>query len=290
MMKRLALFAKQFTTTTEPSSVLSKNSALSAHFLASVLIHIAAILLIAMSVNRSRRLLQQNLIPIAVIDAPAERDNFPRKEAAPPEVRKPPPSAPREIEKALVKHETAQPERSAPLALDLPKDEATKPMETKPDIAPEPAPARTAAVEGGGSEAGSGNLFGKSEAGLLPGAGTGGGGGTAAAGLGRGSGAPGLPTAGTALRTNRQAKAIQTVQPSYPPMALRMGLEGDVMLKIEVDTDGKVTKAEVLKSAGGGFDEAAMKAVKQSRFEPAQEDGQTVLAEFTYIYRFRLTR
>src|SRR5919197_2431713 len=210
---------------------------------------------------------------------------FPRKEAAPPEVRKPPPSAPLEIEKALVKHETAQPERSAPLALDLPKDEATKPMETKPDIAPEPAPARTAAVEGGGSEAGSGNLFGKSEAGLLPGAGTGGGGGTAAAGLGRGSGAPGLPTAGTALRTNRQAKAIQTVQPSYPPMALRMGLEGDVMLKIEVDTDGKVTKAEVLKSAGGGFDEAAMKAVKQSRFEPAQEDGQTVLAEFTYIYR-----
>jgi protein TonB len=73
-------------------------------------------------------------------------------------------------------------------------------------------------------------------------------------------------------------------------MALRMGLEGDVMLKIEVDTDGKVTKAEVLKSAGSGFDEAAMKAVKQSRFEPAQEDGQTVLAEFTYIYRFRLTR
>ena len=58
-------------------------------------------------------------------------------------------------------------------------------------------------------------------------------------------------------------------------MALRMGLEGDVMLKIEVDTDGKVTKAEVLKSAGSGFDEAAMKAVKQSRFEPAQEDGQT---------------
>jgi hypothetical protein len=168
MMKTLALFAKQFTTTTEPSSVLSKSSSLSAPFLASVLIHTAAILLIAMSVNRSRRLLQQNLIPIALIDAPAEKDNFPRKEAAPPEVRKPPPSAPRKISKALVKHETGQPQRSLPLALDLPKDEATKPMETKPDIAPERAPAPTAAVEGGGSEAGSGNLFGKSEAGLLP--------------------------------------------------------------------------------------------------------------------------
>ena len=69
-----------------------------------------------------------------------------------------------------------------------------------------------------------------------------------------------------------------------------MGLEGDVTLKIVIDPEGRVTRAETVKSAGSGFDEEAMKAVKQSRFEPAQKDGQTVLAEFTYIYRFRLTR
>ena len=73
-------------------------------------------------------------------------------------------------------------------------------------------------------------------------------------------------------------------------MALRMGMESDVTLKIEIDTDGKVTKAEIVKSGGAGFDEEALKAVKQSRFEPAQRDGQVVAAEFTYIYRFRLQR
>jgi periplasmic protein TonB len=69
-----------------------------------------------------------------------------------------------------------------------------------------------------------------------------------------------------------------------------MGLEGDVALKIQIDADGRVTSAEIIKSAGMGFDEEALRSVKQSRFEPAQKDGQNVPAEFTYIYRFRLQR
>jgi protein TonB len=73
-------------------------------------------------------------------------------------------------------------------------------------------------------------------------------------------------------------------------MALRAGLESDVTLKIEVDAEGKVTRAEVTKSGGAPFDEEALKAVKRARFEPAQHNGQAVPAEFTYIYRFRLQR
>ncbi|MGH7795523.1 MAG: energy transducer TonB [Candidatus Binatia bacterium] len=73
-------------------------------------------------------------------------------------------------------------------------------------------------------------------------------------------------------------------------MALRAGLESDVTLTIEVDPEGKVTKAEITKSGGSGFDKEALKAVKESRFEPAQRDGRNVAAEFIYIYRFRLKR
>jgi protein TonB len=125
----------------------------------------------------------------------------------------------------------------------------------------------------------------------VPGSGTaGGGGGTAASGLGRGSGAPGLPAQAAPLRTNREAKPIQTARASYPPMALRMGMEADVTLRIIVDPEGNVTKAEIIKNGGAGFDEEALKAVKQSRFEPAQKDGQNVPAEFTFIYKFRLQR
>jgi len=71
---------------------------------------------------------------------------------------------------------------------------------------------------------------------------------TAASGLGPGSGAPGLP-AQTVLRTNREAKPIQTVRATYPAMALRAGLESDVTLRIEVDPEGKVTNAEIVKVA-----------------------------------------
>jgi TonB family protein len=134
-------------------------------------------------------------------------------------------------------------------------------------------------------------LFGTGDVGVVPGSGTaGGGGGTAASGLGRGSGAPGLPAQQTILRTNREARPIQSVSPSYPPMALRRGMEADVTLRIIVGPEGNVTRADLIKSGGAGFDEEALKAVKQSRFEPAQKDGQNVFAEFTYIYRFRLRR
>jgi TonB family protein len=99
-----------------------------------------------------------------------------------------------------------------------------------------------------------------------------------------------LPAPSGPIRTNREAKAIQTVRAVYPPMALRMGMESDVTLRIEVDPTGNVTKAEIIKSGGAGFDEEALRAVKQSRFEPAQREGRNVCAEFTYIYRFRLQR
>jgi len=47
---------------------------------------------------------------------------------------------------------------------------------------------------------------------------------------------------------------------------------------------------EIAKSAGMGFDEEAVRAVKQFRFEPARKDGNNVSSEFTYIYRFRLEK
>lgn len=173
------------------------------------------------------------------------------------------------------------------------KDESAKPIEAKPALpanAEAPAVLATARVEGGGSEAGTSTLFARGDASLLPGSGSGGAGGTAVAGLGRGSGAPGLPSQQTIFKTNREAKPIQTARATYPAMALRAGLESDVTLKIEVDPQGNVTKAEIIKSGGAGFDEEALKAVQQSRFEPAQRDGQNVPAEFTFVYRFRLQR
>jgi protein TonB len=266
-------------------------------FLSSCAIHLLMIL-IGSVILHNNSLRRHEFLPIALIDLPRAENPPPLKKIeAPPEIKKPPPppakvekpKAPSPVAKTVVSKPDPPPPVPAPI-----REEPAKALETKP-AAPakaENAPSVTSGsrIEGGGSEAGAGNLFGKGDLGIVPGTGTaGGGGGTAVSGLGRGSGAPGLP-AQTVLRTNREAKPIQTARAAYPPMALRMGMESDVTLRIEVDAEGKVTRAEIMKSGGSGFDEEALKAVRQSRFEPAQRDGHNVPAEFTYIYRFRLQR
>jgi protein TonB len=259
-------------------------------------IHILLIVLGSVIVHNNT-VRRRAFLPIDLVDVRRETPPPQKKIEAPPEIKNPPPPRPKvekpkpvpPVAKAPIVKPEAPPPPPAPV-----KEEQIKPAETKPaaptKAEPPPSFASGARLEGGGSEAGAGNLFGKGDVGVVPGTGTaGGGGGTASAGPGRGSGAPG-PSAQTVLRTNRLAKAIQSVRPIYPPLALKMGMEGDVTLKIIVDPEGNVSRAEIVKSGGADFDEEALKAVKQSRFEPAQRDGQNVPAEFTYIYKFRLRR
>jgi periplasmic protein TonB len=276
-----------------------KDDPLSLSLLASFFIHGVVIILASIILKHTVSLRGEDFLPISLVDAPRQEQPKPiQKVETPPEIKKLPPPPPK-VEKTkepkpLAKSEAVQPKTTPPPAA-LSKEEPVKPVETKPAITTKSEPtlevASTARVEGGGSEAGAGNLFGKGDVAVVPGSGTaGGGGGTATSGLGRGSGDPGLPVPKTSLKTNREAKPIQTVRAVYPPLALRMGMESDVTLRIEIDTEGKVMKAEITKSGGAGFDEEALKAVKQSRFEPAQKDGRNIPAEFTYIYRFRLQK
>lgn len=265
-----------------------RNESLLIPLLSSLVIHSLVIVIAStMALHRAKR--QPDFLPINLVDLPRTEKPLPKVESLE-ELRKPPPKA----ETPKKTKPSPRVEAPAPLPAEI-KEEPRKESEVK-TAAPAPAPsapsiASGAPIEGGGSEAGAGHLFGKGDVAVVPGSGTaGGGGGTAASGLGRGAGAPGLPAQQPVLRANREAKPIQTVKATYPPMALRMGMESNVTLKIEVDPEGKVTRAEIIKSGGAGFDEEALKAVRQSRFEPAQRDGKTVPAEFTYIYRFRLQR
>jgi protein TonB len=261
--------------------------------LSSIALHGCAILL-ASFLAQTKTPRPQNYFSVHLLEA-----RISENQASRPGVQaeaKPPPrpvqkTAPRRTIKAPSKAPVITP---AP-ALPAPKqDEQIKAPETK-TATPAPMKSSPSATlnpngEGGGSPVGALASSGNGEIGVVTGNGTGArGGGMATFGLGRGAGVPGAP-AHPVLRTNREAQPIQTARANYPPMALRRGLESDVTLKIEVDSQGNVTKAEIAKSGGGGFDEEALKAVKQSRFEPAQRDGGNIAAEFTYVYRFRIRR
>ncbi len=259
---------------------MTKEFSLAPSFVASALVHLVVLALASTLIGQRSHPNERNSISVALLE-PAEEEKAirPVREEIKRDGVK---AAPTPLRHKSVYFEAPQPSTT--------QKETVKANENKTGPPPDHTTSESAAGETGGSAPGADNRV-TSGFGVASGSGnTGNGNGSAIAGLGRGSGAPGLPASITALRTNREAKPLQTARASYPPMALRMGLESDVMLKIEVDSDGKVTKAEITKSGGAGFDEEALKAVKQSRFEPAQRDGQYVAAEFSYIYRFRLQR
>jgi len=65
--------------------------------------------------------------------------------------------------------------------------------------------------------------------------------------------------------------------PRYPPQALRRGIEGEVLLKVLVSTDGEPLSVEVEKSSRNrDLDRAAMTAVKRWKFNPQIRNGQKV--------------
>jgi protein TonB len=74
-------------------------------------------------------------------------------------------------------------------------------------------------------------------------------------------------------------EVISKVIPEYPDFAKKSGLQGDVYLDVEVLADGSVGAIEVkesLQPGPGGLDEAAVKAVRQWKFQPARSNGQPV--------------
>ena len=78
------------------------------------------------------------------------------------------------------------------------------------------------------------------------------------------------------------------VEAEYPPEARASRLEGRVLLEVDISVSGEVTRAVVVGPAGHGFDEAALAAVRQFRFTPAEVDGKPSPVRITYAYDFVL--
>lgn len=82
---------------------------------------------------------------------------------------------------------------------------------------------------------------------------------------------------------------VGKVQPNFPLLARRRGWEGTVVVRFDVDTDGKVANVDVAESSGRSvLDEEAVRAVKRRPFKPATRDGVPVTAQHTIRITFKL--
>ncbi len=86
----------------------------------------------------------------------------------------------------------------------------------------------------------------------------------------------------------RAPTLVTFVEAQYPPDAVKAGLTASVKLMITLGTDGLVSDATLVEGAGHGFDEAALAAVRQFVFTPAEVDFVPAPVQVEYVYHFAL--
>jgi TonB family C-terminal domain len=75
---------------------------------------------------------------------------------------------------------------------------------------------------------------------------------------------------------------------SYPEMARKNGIEGKVYVLVMVNEKGGVDDVKVIRGIGAGCDEAAIRAVKESKFNPGKSKGAPVKVKLSLPISFKL--
>ncbi len=82
---------------------------------------------------------------------------------------------------------------------------------------------------------------------------------------------------------------IKQVSAIYPEIAERVRVEGTVWVKLLIDKEGKVRKAEVEKTDAEILNEPAIEAALQWEFNPANLEGRpdTVWATYPFVFELK---
>lgn len=83
-------------------------------------------------------------------------------------------------------------------------------------------------------------------------------------------------------------KALDMPRPEYSEAAQKAKLQGDVLLGVVVDTNGKARSVWVVQTLGAGLDENSVEAVRRWSFTPATKDGKPVPVLVNLAVPFRL--
>lgn len=62
----------------------------------------------------------------------------------------------------------------------------------------------------------------------------------------------------------------------FPELAKRARIEGDLVADFEVDIFGSVSEIKIIKSLGGGIEEAVIDALNKTKFSPAKRNKENV--------------
>ena len=87
---------------------------------------------------------------------------------------------------------------------------------------------------------------------------------------------------------SRGIKAIQE-RIIYPEIALLAGIQGIVIVQAYIDEKGRVRETLILKGIDeSGLNEAAMTAIRKSRFKPAKQRDQEIAVWMSIPINFKI--
>ena len=79
------------------------------------------------------------------------------------------------------------------------------------------------------------------------------------------------------------------IRPIYPEIAQEAGIEGVVVVQAFIDEKGRVKETIILKGVPNtGLDEAAMEAIRKTKFQPAEQRERPVAVWISIPVNFRL--
>lgn len=97
-----------------------------------------------------------------------------------------------------------------------------------------------------------------------------------------------IPKAKYVQRTD-EPEQINPILPSYPKYELDNGIEGIVYIQFRIDTLGNVAESYIGQSSqNDNLDNAALNAVKNSKWKPAKNQGKLVSVWQTLPFEFKL--
>lgn len=85
-------------------------------------------------------------------------------------------------------------------------------------------------------------------------------------------------------------QVIKRVEPEYPELARKAGIEGRVIVMAIVDTAGNVVDVQVLQSTNPIFNEPALAAARQFKFKPGYQRDKPVKVRVAIPFHFYLER
>lgn len=91
------------------------------------------------------------------------------------------------------------------------------------------------------------------------------------------------------VAVEKEPAIVKRIEPKYPEIALRAGLEGTVYVKMWVDKEGKVRKVVILKSDAEIFNQPAHDAAMQWVYTPALMQKGPVSVWVAVPFKFRLS-